>query len=63
MTEEQGDRIIELLEDMNRNLRNIDSKLPEGRMFRSKDLTDIYDKLDDVVSAVDNVERAVDSIS
>jgi len=63
MTEEQGDRIIELLEVMNRNLRNIDSKLPEPRILRGKDLTDIYDKLDDVVSALDNVESAVASIS
>ncbi len=59
MTEEQGNEIINLLQNISDFLERIDDKLPAKKHFNHKDTNDIYDKLDDVVSAINNVGRAI----
>ena len=63
MTEEQGSEIIYLLKEMNDKLDRMQESMPDRQYGIKKNLNDVCDKLEDVVSAVDNVERAVDSMS
>ena len=59
MTEEQGEAIIDLLIKLNDKLDGIEDKMPKERSFGNKDLNDVYDKIDDVVDAVNDVSRAI----
>ncbi|REE07869.1 hypothetical protein DFQ09_11063 [Winogradskyella pacifica] len=49
MTEEQGNRIIELLESMNSHLDSISSNTNPAY-----DASDICNRLDDVITAIEN---------